>query len=138
MMNTPLTLVSLIERAEKYFPKKEIISRTLGGTQRFSYKEMGERTRSLASALESLGIKKGDKVGTFAWNHHRHLEAYFAIPSMGAVLHTINIRLSEEHLSYIINHAEDKILLVDVDLLPLLEKVKDDLKTVEKIIEVGS
>lgn len=134
MMNTPLTLVSLIERAEKYFPKKEIISRTLGGVQRFTYKEMGARTRSLSSALESLGVKKGDRVGTFAWNHHRHLEAYFAIPSMGAVLHTINIRLSEEHLSYIINHAEDKVLLVDIDLLPLLEKVKDQLTTVEAII----
>lgn len=134
MMNIPLTLVSLLERAEKYFPKKEIVSRTLGGTQRFTYKEMAARTRSLSSALESLGVKKGDKVGTFAWNHHRHLEAYFAIPSMGAVLHTINIRLSEEHLTYIINHAEDKVLLVDSDLLPLLERIKDKLKTVETFI----
>ncbi|MBP2258863.1 long-chain fatty acid--CoA ligase [Virgibacillus alimentarius] len=134
MMNTPLTLVSLVERAERYFPKKEIISRTLGGIQRFTYKEMGARTRSLASALESLGVKKGDRVGTFAWNHHRHLEAYFAIPSMGAVLHTINIRLSAEHVSYIINHAEDKVLLVDSDLLPMFEKMKGQLKTVEAII----
>ncbi|WP_404452141.1 long-chain fatty acid--CoA ligase [Virgibacillus necropolis] len=134
MMNTPLTLVSLVERAEKYFPKKEVISRTLGGVQRFSYKEIGGRTRSLASALESLGVKKGDRVGTLAWNHHRHLEAYFAIPSMGAVLHTINIRLSKEHLSYIINHAEDKVLLVDADLLPLLENIKDELETVEAFI----
>lgn len=83
MMNTPLTLVSLIERAEKYFPKKEIISRTGNGIQRFTYEKMGARTRSLSSALESLGVGKGDRVGTFAWNHHRHLEAYFAIPSMG-------------------------------------------------------
>lgn len=134
MMNTPLTLVSLVERAEKFFPKKEIVSRTLGGIQRFNYQEMGARTRSLASALESLGVEKGDRVGTLAWNHHRHLEAYFAIPSMGALLHTINIRLSEEHLSYIINHAEDKVLLVDVDLLPLLENIKDELETVEAFI----
>ncbi len=94
MMNTPLTLVVLIERAEEYFPKKEIISRTSSAIQRFTYEEMGSRTRTLSSALESLGVREGDRVGTFAWNHHRHLEAYFAIPSMGAVLHTINIRLS--------------------------------------------
>lgn len=134
MMNTPLTLVSLIERAEKYFPKKEIISRTGSGIQRFTYQEMGARTRSLSSALESLGVDKGDRVGTFAWNHHRHLEAYFAIPSMGSVLHTINIRLSEEHLTYIINHAEDKVLLVDADLLPLLENIKDKLETVKAFV----
>ncbi|MGY0694209.1 long-chain fatty acid--CoA ligase [Virgibacillus sp. FSP13] len=134
MMNTPLTLVSLVERAERYFPKKQIISRTMKGVQRFTYQEMGKRTRSLSSALESLGVKKGDRVGTFAWNHHRHLEAYFAIPSMGAVLHTINIRLSAEHLRYIINHAEDKVLLVDADLLPLIENIKDELTTVEAII----
>ncbi|MBP1949817.1 long-chain fatty acid--CoA ligase [Virgibacillus litoralis] len=134
MMNTPLTLVSLIERAEKYFPKKEIISRTQGGIHRLNYKETGKRTRALSSALEKLGVRKGDKVGTFAWNHHRHLEAYFAIPSMGAVLHTINIRLAEEHLVYIINHAEDKVLLIDIDLLPLIEKIKDKLPTVEAFI----
>lgn len=134
MMNTPLTLISLVERAEKYFAKKEIISRTSAGIQHFTYQQMSARTRSLASALESLGVKEEDRVGTFAWNHHRHLEAYFAIPSMGAVLHTINIRLSEDHLIYIINHAEDKVLLVDADLLPLLERIKDNLKTVKAFV----
>lgn len=133
-MDTPLTLVQMLERAEKYFSKKEIISRTASGIFRYTYKEMGERTRSLASALQKLGIEKGDRVGTFAWNDHRHLEAYFAIPSMGAVLHTINIRLSPEHLSYVINHAEDKMLLVDATLLPILEKIKDQLKTVDAIV----
>src|SRR5690625_2450402 len=134
MMNTPLSLVSLIERAEKLFPKKEIISRTHSGIFKYNYDEMVKRTRALSSALEKLGVKKGDKVGTFAWNHHRHLETYFAAPSMGAVLHTINIRLSKEHISYIVNHAEDKVLLIDVDLLPLIEQVKDELKTVEAFI----
>lgn len=134
MMNTPLTLAAMIERAEKYFSKKEVISRTHGGMHRLDYGKVGRRTRALSSALETLGVKKGDRVGTFAWNHHRHLEAYFAIPSMGAVLHTINIRLSAEHLIYIINHAEDKILLIDPDLLPIIEKIKDKIPAVQAFI----
>jgi len=137
MMNTPLTVTSMIERAEKYFPKKEVISRTLGGIHRLTYKEVGERTRALSSALEKFGIEKGDRVGTLAWNHHRHLEAYFAIPSMGAVLHTINIRLPEEHLIHIINHAEDKVLLIDPDILPMIEKIHQELETVEAFIVMG-
>ncbi|BCB04175.1 long-chain fatty acid--CoA ligase [Bacillus sp. KH172YL63] len=134
MMNVPLTVGSMLERAEKFFPKKEIVSRTLSGIQRLNYKEMGERTRRLSSALEKLGVEKGDRVGTFAWNHHRHLEVYFAAPGMGAVLHTINIRLSPEHITYIVNHAEDKVLLVDEDLLPLIEKCQDQFNTVEAYI----
>lgn len=134
MMNVPLTVGSLLERAEKFFPKKQVISRTLSGIQRFSYKEIGQRTRRLASALEKLGINRGDRVGTFAWNHHRHLEIYFAAPGMGAVLHTINIRLASEHVTYIVNHAEDKVLFVDEDLLPLLERVKDSLSSIKAFI----
>lgn len=134
MMDTPLTINEMLERAENYFPKKEVISRTYNGVQRFTYEETGKRTRALASALEKLGVEKGDRVGTLAWNHHRHLEVYFAAPSMGAVLHTINIRLSAEHLIYIINHAEDKVLLIDLDLLPLIEQVKDQLSSVKTFI----
>ncbi|MEQ6389042.1 long-chain fatty acid--CoA ligase [Bacillaceae bacterium S4-13-58] len=134
MMNGALTLNKMVERAEKIFPKKQIISRTSTGIFRYGYKEMGERTRRLSSALQQLGVQKGDKIGTLAWNDHRHLEAYFGIPSMGAVLHTINIRLSTEHISYIINHAEDKVLLVDQEFLPLIEAIKEKLKTVEAII----
>jgi len=138
MMNTPLTITSMIERAEKYFPKKKVISRTHEGIHELTYKEIGERTRSLSSALEELGVKKGDRVGTLAWNHHRHLEAYFAIPSMGAVLHTINIRLPEEHLIHIINHAEDKVLLIDSDFLPLVEKISDKIDSVKAFIVMGA
>ncbi|WP_409254076.1 long-chain fatty acid--CoA ligase [Bacillus sp. SCS-153A] len=134
MMNIPLTVSSLLERAEKFFPKKEVVSRTSSCIHRLTYKEIGERTRRLASALEKLGVQKGERVGTFAWNHHRHLEAYFAAPGMGAVLHTINIRLSPEHITYIVNHAEDKVLFVDEDLLPLIEKCKDSFETVEAYI----
>lgn len=134
MMHTQLTLASMIDRTERYFEKKEIISRTLTKTHKFTYGEYIKRTRSLASALQKLGVRKGDRVGTLAWNHHRHLEAYFAVPSMGAVLHTINIRLSEDHLKFIINHAEDKFLLIDSDLLPVIEKIKNELTTVEGFI----
>ncbi|WP_077617128.1 long-chain fatty acid--CoA ligase [Bacillus sinesaloumensis] len=134
MMNVPLLVSSMLERAEKYFPKKTVISRTSTGIVTHTYKEIGERTRRLSSALEKLGVSQGERVGTLAWNHHRHLEAYFAIPGIGAVLHTINIRLSPTHITYIINHAEDKVLIFDEDLLPLLEKVEDQLKTVKAFI----
>jgi len=134
MMNTALTLTQMLERAEKYFPKKTIVSRTHAGMKRYTYREMAERTRRLSSILEKYGVQKGDRVGTLAWNDHRHLEAYFAIPCMGAVLHTINVRLSPEHIVHIINHAEDKVLLVDPDFLSLIEAVKDKLTTVEIFI----
>lgn len=134
MMNVPLTVGSLLERAEKFFPKKQVVSRTLSGIHRFTYKEVGERTRRLASSLEKLGVKQGERVATFAWNHHRHLEIYFAAPGMGAVLHTINIRLSPEHIGYIVKHAEDKVLFVDEDLLPLLERAKDQLETIKAFV----
>lgn len=134
MMQTPLTMTQMIERAEKYFPKKQVVSRTASGIQRLTYKQIGERTRRLADSLKKLGVEKGDRVGTLAWNHHRHLEAYFAIPCIGSVLHTINIRLSPQHISFIINHAEDKVLLVDPDLIPLLEKCSSELKTVKAYV----
>lgn len=134
MMDTQLTIDSLLVRAEKYFSKKQVISRTSAGITRLTYGDFAKRTRALASVLENLGVQQGDRVGTFAWNDHRHLEAYFAIPSMGAVLHTINIRLSSDHLKYIINDAEDKVLLIDQGLLPLIENIKDDIPTVEAFI----
>ncbi|PEJ40328.1 long-chain fatty acid--CoA ligase [Bacillus pseudomycoides] len=134
MMNVPLTISSMIERAEKLFPKKEIVSRTHDTITTLTYKQLGERTRRLSSALQKLGIKEGERVGTLAWNHHRHVEAYFAIPSIGSVLHTINIRLSAQHISYIIGHAEDRILLVDEDLVPLVEKIQSELLTVQAYI----
>ena len=134
-MNTPLLLTSFLTRAESYFPNKEIISRTSPTTtHRFTYSEYVKRTRKLASALTTLGMEKGTKVGTFAWNHHRHLEAYFAIPCSGALLHTINIRLAPEHIIYIINHAEDEILLIDGDLFPLIEPALSHLTSVKHIV----
>ncbi|MFD3445651.1 long-chain fatty acid--CoA ligase [Microbacteriaceae bacterium 4G12] len=134
MMNVPLTISSMMERAEKLFPKKGVVSRTHANITRLTYKQIGERTRRLASTLVKLGVNKGERVGTLAWNHHRHLEAYFAIPSVGAVLHTINIRLAPNQISYIINHAEDKILLIDEDLVPLIESIQEQLSTVQAFI----
>jgi fatty-acyl-CoA synthase len=134
MMDVQLTVPLMMERAEKFFAKKKVISRTASGIQRLSYRDIGRRTRQLSSILVHLGVEKGDRVGTFAWNHHRHLEAYFAIPGMGAVLHTINIRLDPKQIAYIINHAEDKVLLIDDCFLPLFEQIKDELKTVKAYI----
>src|SRR5690625_2814016 len=134
MMHVPLTVVSMLEHAEKFFPKKEVISQTHDKLHRLTYKEIGKRTRRLMSALNKLGVKKGERVGTLAWNTHRHLEVYFAAPGMGAVLHTINIRLSPEHIIYIINHAEDKVIFVDEDILPLVDKLQDHLKTVKAYV----
>ncbi|WCK53173.1 long-chain fatty acid--CoA ligase [Aneurinibacillus sp. Ricciae_BoGa-3] len=134
MMKYPLTLHSIFERAEKFFPKKEIVSRGSHGIFRYTYAQYCRRTRQLGSVLAALGIKRGHRVGTFAWNNHRHLEAYFAIPCYGAVLHTINIRLSTDHIAYIINHAEDDLLLIDEDLVPIIEKVQDQLHTVKAYI----
>jgi len=135
MMGTPLVLTDFVKRAERYFPEKLIISRTAENMiHRINYREFGRRTRRLAEALTKLGMKKGMKVGSFAWNHHRHLEAYFAVPCAGAVLHMINIRLSPEHIVYIINHAEDEILLVDGDLFPLIEKAIPLLTSVKHIV----
>ncbi|HET7579908.1 MAG TPA: long-chain fatty acid--CoA ligase [Bacillales bacterium] len=134
MMKTPLTLVSVIERAETYFPKKQVISRTSSGVHRLTYTEIGQRTRALSSALEKLGVGRGDRVGTLAWNDHRHLEAYFAAPCMGAVVHMINPCLSQDHLGYIINHAEDKVLLIDESFVSLVEAIQDQLTTVEAFV----
>ncbi|CAM3912340.1 long-chain fatty acid--CoA ligase [Alkalicoccus chagannorensis] len=134
MMKGSLLIPQMLERAEQFFPKKEVVSRTGGGVQRITYKEIGARTRQLADMLTKAGVQEGDKVGTLAWNHHRHLELYFGVPGIGAVVHTINIRLSAEHIIFIINHAEDKLLFVDDDVFPLVEQVFDQLTTVEKVI----
>ena len=135
MMDTQLILTGFLKRAERYFPNKQIISRTSPTkTHRIPFKEYVKRTHRLADALTKLGMTRGTKVGTFGWNHHRHLEAYFAIPCSGAILHTINIRLAPEHIIFIINHAEDEILLIDGDLFPLIEPALGYLKTVKHII----
>jgi len=133
-MRHQLTLHTMLERARRYFPDREIVSRTGAGMFRYTYADYHERTRRLAAALTRLGVRRGDRVGTIAWNHHRHLEAYFAVPCMGASLHTVNLRLPPDHLTYVINHAGDRVLLVDPDVVPLVEAVQPRLETVEHYI----
>ena len=138
MMQTPLLLSSFVKRAEQFFPDKLIISRTAEDKiHRIPYSEFAKRTRKLADALTKLGMKHGTKVGSFGWNHHRHLEAYFGVPCTGAILHMINIRLSPEHIAYVINHAEDEILLVDDNLFPHLQQLAPMLKTVKHYVIMG-
>src|ERR1700736_974113 len=116
MMHTPLLVRSIAERAGQLFAEREIVSMTASGVERSNYRDVLERSRRLASALTELGIRPGDRVATFGWNSRRHLELYLAVPSMGAVLHTLNIRLFEDDLRYIVRHAEDRVIFVDASL----------------------
>ncbi len=134
MMDYQLTLTPLLDRARRLFPKKEIITKTGPGLERFTYEQMTERAARLANALEKLGIQRGERVATFAWNNARHLELYFAVPCMGAVLHPLNIRLPAEQLIYIIAHADDRILFVDPSLVPALEKIAPQLRSVKHFV----
>src|SRR5262245_10658673 len=114
MMNYPLTLRHILERAGKLFSRKEILSRLPDrSVHRTTYGDVHRRARSLAEALQKAGIKPGDRVATLMWNSYAHLEAYFGIPISGAVLHTLNLRLSPHDLAYIANHAGDRFLIVD-------------------------
>jgi len=129
MMQVPLTLVHLFDRARKYFAATEIVSRRPDKTiQRSTYGEFHRRAQKLANALTRLGVKPGDRVATLAWNHCRHLEAYFAVPICGGVLHTLNPRLSVQDIAYIINHADDSVVILDDVLWPLWERLRPEVK----------
>jgi len=126
MMRSPLTLVSLLERAGKLFPNVEVVSqRPDNSTHRYTYGDLYRRARALAAVLQDYGLHAGDRVATLMWNHYAHLEAYFAIPVVGGVLHTLNLRLHPDELAFIVKHAEDRFLIVDDVLLPTFEKIKD-------------
>ncbi len=121
MQDVPLTITHLFDRAEQYFGRKEIVTATGTGLERTTYADWAVRTRKLATALETkLGISANGRVATFAWNTARHLELYFAAPCTGRVLHTLNIRLFPEQLTYIVNHADDEVIFCDKSLLGLL------------------
>ena len=125
MMDYPLTVPHLLDRAARYFPGVEVVSRSPDrSVTRSSYGEVRRRAHQLAGALARLGVGRGDRVATLGWNHARHLEAYFGVPLMGGVLHTLNPRLSAADLAYIVNHAGDSVLLVDDVLLPVLERFR--------------
>ena len=123
MQDYPLTLHHIFWRIERLFGDKEVVTKRETGVHRYTYADLVRRVYRLANALQRLGVRPGDRVGTLAWNNQRHFELYFAIPCMGAVLHTLNIRLFEEQLTYIVNHAEDRVIFVDDSLVPVLEKL---------------
>src|SRR5262245_2817989 len=135
MMNYPLTLTHFFERSRRLFAKKTIATRVPGRAMfRYTYGDFAERTTRLAGALAALGVRRGDRVATFAWNSHRHLETYWAAPLSGAILHTLNIRVSPLDLTYIINHAGDSVIFADAILWPVLAPIRDKLSTVRKIV----
>ncbi|MER3554324.1 MAG: long-chain fatty acid--CoA ligase [Meiothermus sp.] len=129
MMNYPLTLTSILERAGTLFGSQEIVTRLPDKSlHRYTYADFYRRTKALAEALQKAGLKKGDRVATLSWNTYAHLEAYFGIPAAGGVLHTLNLRLHPDDISYIVQHAGDRFLIVDDVLLPLLEKCRSQIK----------
>jgi len=133
-----LTIPLLLERSERHFGDNRIVSRLPDGSRHaYGWRELGQRARRLASRLDALGIAPGERVATFAWNGHRHLELYFALPCSGRVAHTVNLRLADEHIAFVLNHSEDVAVFVDADQLPLIERIAGQLRTVRQIIVLG-
>ena len=135
MMQEQLLISGVLEHAEKYNANTEIVSNTIeGGIHKYTIKDSALRSKKLANALLKLGIEEGDVIATMAVNSYRHLELYFGISGLGAVLHTLNPRLFPEDIKYIVNHAEDKYIFVDTPFLPIIENVYSDLKSVKGVI----
>jgi fatty-acyl-CoA synthase len=134
MQGRPLVLSQFFERAERLFPRKEIVTATARGPERTDYGGWADRTRALGGALDTLGTSSDGRVGTFAWNTARHLELYFAAPCSGRVLHTLNVRLFPEQLTYVVNHAEDEVIFVDRSLVDLLWPHVSSFRTVRHIV----
>ncbi len=137
MQDGPLLVSGILRHGLATFADSVVVTRRPDGYRTASFAEVGERARRLAGALRALGVGEGDRVGTFMWNDQEHLEAYLAVPSMGAVLHTVNIRLFPAQLAFVVNHAADRVLIVDASVAPLLARVRDQLTTVEHIVVVG-
>lgn len=138
MMDRPLLISSLLHRAEHVFGDRVNVSCAGGVVRReFTYRDLGSSARGLAAALRELGARDGTRVGSLAWNTDRHLAAYFAVPGIGAVLHTINQRMPTEHIVYSVNQAEDRILLVEADLLPIAREIVPSTPTVKHIVVLG-
>src|ERR1700688_1726724 len=136
MMEFPLTLTAILERAAKQFPKVEILSRRPDrSVVRTNYREFTSRARRLASALTQLGLQRGDRVASMMWNHSGHLEAFFGVPCAGGILHTLNLRLHPHEIAAIARHAGDRFLIIDDVLLPTLEKFRANV-SFERVIVV--
>src|SRR6516225_6307856 len=137
MQDYPLTINAIFKHGERVHQASQIITFTGDECRRSGFGEVAARATRLASALKKLGVESGDRVGTFGWNTQTHMEAYLAVPCMGAVLHTLNLRLFPDQLSYIINHAQDKAIIVDGSLVPVLARVASELKSVKHFIVAG-
>src|SRR6201998_1835074 len=136
MSDFQLTIGSIFEHGVRVHSESEVVTWMGDHARRSTFRQVGDRVPRLACALQRLGIRPGDRVGTFCWNSQEHLEAYYAISSMGAVVHTLNIRLFPDQLTFVVNHGADRIVLVDASLYPTLARVVKDLPTVEHIIVV--
>lgn len=137
MQTTPLTIASLLRHVDQLHGEREVMTATTEGVRRSTYREVGDRCGRLANALRSLGVTGDDRVATFQWNNQEHLESYTAVPAMGAVLHTLNIRLSPDQVRFIATHAEDKVVVVDSSLVPLFAKILPELTTVRVVLVTG-
>ena len=138
MMDYPLTLTHFLERASAFHAHREIVTRNPDRSlTRTTYADLYKRSAKLAGALTRLGVKQGDRVATLCWNHARHLELYLGVPAMGAVIHTLNLRLHPTEIAYIAGHAEDKVVVVDRSLLPLFRKFRADVRSIEHVIVIG-
>ncbi len=134
MQDVPLTIAHIFNRAERYFPHKGVVTATGAGRERTTYGEWADRTRRVASVLDQLEISESGRVATFAWNTARHLELYFAVPCSGRVLHTLNLRLFPDQLTYIVNHADDEVIFVDRSLLALLAPRLETFERVKHLV----
>jgi len=135
MQDRPLLISSLVEHAATFHPHTEIVSRLPEGTvHRTTWRGVRDRAKQVANAMAAIGVQAGDRVGTLAWNTHRHLALYYGVSGMGAVLHTVNPRLFPEQIDYIVNHAEDRVLFFDATFAPLVEKLAPRLTTVEAFV----
>ena len=136
-MDVPLTITSIMRYGTSVFGDREVVTWTGDGTRRRTYAEAGRRAARLANALRRLGVDADQRVGTFMWNNAEHLEAYLAVPSMGAVLHTLNIRLATAEVGYIATHAEDSVVIVDASLVPRFAEILPHAPTVKHVIVTG-
>ena len=135
IMDKPLLISSLLTHAAKNHSDTEIVSRTIeGGIHRYTYADAEKRAKKLAQALLRLGVEKGDRVASLAWNGYRHFELYYAAAGCGAVMHTVNPRLFPEQIAYIVNHAEDKVLFVDLTFIPIVEKLAPLCKSLKHVV----
>src|SRR6266704_4753195 len=134
MMDVQLTVTALMRYGTSAYGDREVVTCTTEGTRRQTYAQTGARAARLANALRSLGVDADQRVGTLMWNNAEHLEAYLAVPSMGAVLHTLNLRLDPEVIGYIATHAGDDVVIVDPTLVPLLARVLPHAPTIRHIV----